>query len=162
RRRTPGTSSGRPGSRRRRSDRSPRSRGRRPPSCARATPRRSAMQRAMRIEVYPTDAEAFEAAAAVVAERLRAAPADRPATAAIGGERSARGVLVALAARGDVPWNRVQWCLADERCGAADDPLRHGKVARDSLFTPRGVAAAHIHEPPLAAGTPDDVAARYA
>jgi 6-phosphogluconolactonase/glucosamine-6-phosphate isomerase/deaminase len=120
------------------------------------------MQRAMQIEVYPTDAEAFEAAAALVAERLRAVVSDRRPTIALGGGRSARGVLVALAARGDVPWERVEWCLADERCTEPGDPLRHGKVARDSLFTPRGIAAARIHEPPLSAGAPEVVAARYA
>jgi 6-phosphogluconolactonase/glucosamine-6-phosphate isomerase/deaminase len=120
------------------------------------------MQRAMQVDVYPTDAEAFEAAAALVAERLRAAAGGGRATAAVGGGRAARGLLVALAARGDVPWDRVEWCLADERCGDARDPLAHGRIARDSLFGPRGIAAARVHEPPLDAGTPDAVAARYA
>jgi 6-phosphogluconolactonase len=116
----------------------------------------------MQIEVYPTDADAADAAAALVAERLRAVPTGRGATAAVGGGRTGRATLVALAGRGDLPWASVDWCLADERCGDAADPLAHAKVARDSLFVPRGVAAARIHSPRLDDGDAVAVAARYA
>jgi 6-phosphogluconolactonase/glucosamine-6-phosphate isomerase/deaminase len=116
----------------------------------------------MQIEVYPTDAEAADAAAALVADRLRAAAASGRAVAAVGGGRAGRATLVALAGRGDLPWSAVEWCLADERCGDAADPLAHAKVARDSLFTPRGVAAARIHVPVLDGATAETIAARYA
>src|SRR5262249_48696302 len=61
----------------------------------------------MRLDVYPTDAEAFEAAAALVAEGLRALGGSGALTVALGGGRSGRGVMVALAARGDLPWDRI-------------------------------------------------------
>jgi 6-phosphogluconolactonase len=116
----------------------------------------------MQIEVYPTDADAADATAALVAERLRAVPSDRRATVAVGGGRTGRATLVALAGRSDLPWASVDWCLADERCGDAADPLAHAKVARDSLFIPRGVASARIHTPVLDGGDAAVVAARYA
>jgi 6-phosphogluconolactonase len=114
----------------------------------------------MRVEVYPTDAEAFEAAAVLAATRLRASGA-RP-TVALAGGRGGRGVLVALAARSDVPWDRIGWFWGDERCVPADDPRSNVRLARDSLFIPRGVAAAAIHPPPVDLGDPERIAAAYA
>jgi len=117
------------------------------------------MQSAVQIEVYPTDAEAADAAAALVAAHARAA-GKRP-TVAVGAGRSGRPVLVALSSCSDLPWNVVEWFLADERCGAAADPLAHATVARDSLFGPRGVPASRIRRPPADADA-DVVAAEYA
>src|SRR5215813_15478977 len=114
---------------------------------------------AMTLEVFPTDAEAFDAAAALAAERLRARP-DRVSVALAGG-RGGRGVMVALAARSDVPWDRVEWFWGDERCVRADDPLSNVRLARDSLFIPRGVAAAAIHPPPVELDEPERIAAAY-
>src|SRR5437762_12413111 len=107
--------------------------------------------------VYPTDAEAFAAAAALVATALRAS-GSRP-TIALAGGRGGRGVLVALAVRSDVPWDRVAWFWGDERCVPADDPRSNVRVARDSLFIPRGVTAAAIHPPPVGLGDPERIAA---
>src|SRR5262249_62008899 len=101
----------------------------------------------MQIEVYPSDADAVDAAAAMVAAHARAVDPGRRATVALGASRSGRAVMVALAARGDVPWTSVMWFLADERCAGPNDPLAHARVARDSLFVPRGVPAAQIHAP---------------
>jgi 6-phosphogluconolactonase len=116
----------------------------------------------MQIEVYPSDADAIEAAAAIVAERLReAALARGRARAALGGGRPGRATMVALAARGDVPWGRVDWFLADERCTDAADPLAHAKVAQQSLFAPRGVAPTDVRAPRPDGAAPEDVAARY-
>src|SRR5215470_8136718 len=72
------------------------------------------MEQGIHVDVYPTDAEAFEAAAALAATHLGASGA-RP-TVALAGGRGGRGVMVALAARGDVPWDRVEWFWGDERC----------------------------------------------
>jgi 6-phosphogluconolactonase len=120
------------------------------------------MQFAMQIEVYPTDADAVDAAAALVAAHvLRAASARRP-TVVLAGGRSGRAVMVALAGRGDLPWARVEWYLADERCGAPGDPLAHAKVARETLFGPRGVAPALVHGPAVAGVEPAAAAAAYA
>src|SRR5439155_1551452 len=94
---------------------------------------------AMTLEVYPSDAEAFEAAAALAAEHLRSTGAR--AAVALAGGRSGRGVMTALAARGDLPWERVEWFWGDERCVPADDGRSNLRLARDSLFVPRGVPA---------------------
>jgi len=115
---------------------------------------------AMTLEVYPTDAEAFEATAALAAERLGGAGLHP--TVALGGGRSGRGVMVALAARGDLPWERVEWFLADERCVPAGDTRSNARLAEEALFVPRGVAAARIHLPPVALGDPERVAGAYA
>jgi len=123
-------------------------------ACRRVTP--------LQIDVYPTDAEAFEAAAALAATRLREAAAGRRATAALAGGRSGRGVMVALAARGDLPWDRIDWLWGDERCVPPDDPRSNVRLARDSLFVPRGIAAARIHPPPLELGDPARIAEAYA
>src|SRR5439155_417959 len=115
---------------------------------------------AMTLEVYASDAEAFEAAAALAAEHLRSEGAR--ATVALAGGRSGRGVMVALAARGDLPWEHVEWFWGDERCVPADDGRSNLRLARDSLLVPRGVAAGRIHPPPVALGDPARIAAAYA
>jgi 6-phosphogluconolactonase len=122
--------------------------------CRRVTP--------LQIDVYPTDAEAYEAAAALAATRLREAVAGRRATVALAGGRSGRGVMVALAARGDLPWDRIDWLWGDERCVPPDDPRSNVRVARDSLLVPRGIAAARIHPPPLELADPARIAEAYA
>src|SRR5262249_21490926 len=58
----------------------------------------------MQLEVYQTDVEVYEAAAALAAERLTAAAAAGRATVAVPGGRGGRAVMLALAARGDLPW----------------------------------------------------------
>lgn len=118
------------------------------------------MQR-IQLEVYQTDAEAFEATAELAAEQLRAAAVRGRADVALAGGRGGRGVMLALAARGDLPWDRIEWWLGDERCVAPTDPLSNFRLARESLFVPRGVAAARIHPPPLAAGDAARVADEY-
>jgi 6-phosphogluconolactonase len=116
----------------------------------------------MNLDVHPTDADAFAAAAAAVAERLRAGAGARRATVALAGGRGGRGVLLALAARDDVPWDRVEWFWGDERCVPPDDPRSNVRVARDSLFGARPVAAERLHPPPVELGAPDRIAAAYA
>lgn len=115
----------------------------------------------LQIDVYPTDAEAYEAAAALAAAHVREAAAGRRATFALAGGRSGRGVMVALAARGDLPWDRVDWFWGDERCVAPDDPQSNVRVARDSLIIPRGIAAERIHPPPLGLADPARIAEAY-
>ena len=118
------------------------------------------MGQGIHVDVYPTDAEAFEAAAALAATHLGTSGA-RP-TVALAGGRGGRGVMVALAARSDVPWARVEWFWGDERCVPADDPRSNLRLARDSLFIPRGVAAAAIHPAPVEFGDPERIASAYA
>lgn len=116
----------------------------------------------MRLDVYPTDGEAFEATAALVAERLRSAGGSGQLGVALSGGRGGRGVMLALAARSDPPWSRIEWYWADERCVPADDPQSNVLVARESLLGPRGIVARLIHPPPVELGDPERVAAGYA
>ena len=117
----------------------------------------------MDVDVYQTDAEAFGAAAALVAETLRAASAARGrATLALSGGRGGRGVMVALAERSDVPWDRIEWFWADERCVPVDDPRSNVRLARESLLGPRGILAARIHPPPVELVRPEAIADAYA
>jgi len=116
----------------------------------------------MKLEVYPTDAEAFEAAAALVAQRLRERAGEGRTTVALSGGRAGRGVMLALAARDDLPWDGVEWFWGDERCVPPDDPRSNVRVARESLFGPRRVAAERIHPPPLDLVVPERIAAAYA
>jgi len=113
----------------------------------------------MQIEVYPTDAEACEAAAATIAEALRAGKGSL--RAAVSGARSCRATVVALAARSDVPWERIEWVLADERCAGTADGSSHAKALRDGLFVPRGIAAARQHVPGTMDAEPEVVARAY-
>ena len=99
----------------------------------------------MRLDVYPTDAEAFEAAAILAADHLRKLPAGASLHVAVSGGRTGRGVMVALAARGELPWARVEWHLTDEAAVPADDARSTMRVARDSLFLPRGIPPARVH-----------------
>jgi len=117
----------------------------------------------MDVDVYQTDAEAFGAAAALVAETLRAASAARGrATLALSGGRGGRGVMVALAERSDVPWDRIEWFWADERCVPVDDPRSNVRLARESLLGPRGILAARIHPLPVELVEPEAIADAYA
>jgi 6-phosphogluconolactonase len=70
--------------------------------------------------------------------------------------------MAALAARGDLPWDRIQWFWGDERCVPPDDPRSNLRLARDTLLVPRGIAAARIHPPPLELGEPAAIATAYA
>jgi 6-phosphogluconolactonase len=98
----------------------------------------------MRLDVYPTDAEAFEAAAILAADHLRKLPADGALAIALSGGRSGRGVMVALAAR-ELPWVRIDWYLTEEAAVPTDDARSTLRVARDSLFLPRGIAPVRVH-----------------
>jgi len=113
----------------------------------------------MQIEVYPTVGEVFEAAAALAADALRAAGAPR---VALSGGRGGRGVMLALAAIDDLPWERIEWVWGDERCVPPGDPVSNVRVARDSLLGPRHLPEERIHPPPLELRDPDRIAAEYA
>ena len=114
------------------------------------------------LDVYDTDADAFEATAERAAAILRAALGRGRATIATSGGRAGRGVLLALAARTDVPWDRIEWYWADERCVPPDDGHSNVRLARENLLGPRRIPAARIHPPPVELGDPARVAATYA
>ena len=99
----------------------------------------------MQLEVYQTDAEAYEAAAALAAQRLVVAAAAGRASVALPGGRGGRAFMLALASRSEVPWPRLDVYFTDECCLPAADPRRTLVVARESLLSPRGIAAGRVH-----------------
>src|SRR5262249_61676641 len=116
----------------------------------------------MQLEVYQPDAEVDEAAAALAAERLTAAAAAGRATIALPGGRGGRALMLALAARSDVRWQRLRVFFTDECCVADGDARRTLHGARESLLGPRGVPAARVHAIPVDVGDGARAAAAYA
>jgi 6-phosphogluconolactonase len=100
----------------------------------------------MQLEVYQTDAEAYEAAAALAAERLaRVTASGGHASLALPGGRGGRVLMLALAGHGEIVWPRVDVYFTDD-CGLPDgDARRTLAVARESLLSPRGVPADRVH-----------------
>jgi 6-phosphogluconolactonase len=115
----------------------------------------------MQLEVYQTDAEAHEAAAALVGERLATVARAGHAAVALPGGRGGRAFMLALAARREVPWARVQVFFTDEWCLPEGDARRTAHVARESLLAPRGVPAEHVHAIPVDGYRPVAAAAAY-
>src|SRR5262245_1107771 len=116
---------------------------------------------AMQLEVYQTDAEAYEAAAALVGERLAAAARAGRAAVALPGGRGGRAFMLALATRGEVPWARVHVFFIDE-CWLPDgDARRTVHIARESLLAPRGVPAECVHAIAVDGHGPAVAAAAY-
>jgi 6-phosphogluconolactonase/glucosamine-6-phosphate isomerase/deaminase len=89
----------------------------------------------MQVDVYETDAEALDAAAALVDAALASATAAQPAVAIAGG-RGGRGIMLALTSRVDLPWSRARFCVVDEPLdGTSNRTLLH-----EHLLVPRGIA----------------------
>ncbi len=117
----------------------------------------------LQIDVFQTDAEAYEATAGRAAELLREmAQQSHRAAVALAGGRSGRGVMVALAAHSEVPWEHIDWFWGDDRCVPDNDPHSNVKLARDSLLASRRIAVERIHPPSDETGDPHHIARRYA
>jgi len=99
----------------------------------------------MQLEVYQTDAEAYEAAAALAAERLARVTGSGSASLALPGGRGGRVLMLALAGHGEIVWPRVDVYFTDDCCLPDDDARRTLAVARESLLSPRGVPAERVH-----------------
>jgi 6-phosphogluconolactonase len=115
----------------------------------------------MQLEVYQTDAEAYEAAAALAAERVAAAARDGRAALALPGGRGGRAFMLALATRGEVPWTRVDVFFTDESWLPEGDARRTLHVARESLLAPRGVSGDRVHPIEVDGRDPATAAALY-
>src|SRR5215470_6319690 len=99
----------------------------------------------LQLDVYPSETEAFETTAERATLALREGRAARGrAHAALAGGRGGRGVMAALTGSGDLPWNDVVWWLGDERCVPSTDPRSNQRLARETLFIPRGIPADRI------------------
>src|SRR5262245_48936760 len=116
---------------------------------------------AMQLEVYQTDAEAYEAAATLVAERLVAAARAGHAAVALPGGRGGRAFMLALATRGEVPWASVHVFFTDEYWLPDGDARRTAHIARESLLAPRGVPAVSVHAISVDGHGPAAAAAAY-
>jgi 6-phosphogluconolactonase len=110
----------------------------------------------MQLEVYQTDAETYEAAAALAAGELVAVGRARTARLAVGGGRGGRGILTAIAEDSKIPWGKVEVFFTDERCVPAADAASNERVARQSLLEHRGVPERLVHA--LSAERSDPVA----
>lgn len=111
----------------------------------------------MQLEVYQTDAEAYEAAAGLAAGWLaEALRATGRAAAGVAGGRAGRAWLVALAARRELPCDHVDWVPLTES-SRSDHPDGTLRLLRDALGARRGVAAARMLAVPL--GEPDPAVA---
>lgn len=89
----------------------------------------------MQVDVYETDAEALDAAAALVEAALTRASAGQPAVAIAGG-RGGRGIMLALTSRVDLPWTRARFCVVDEPLDGTSNRL----LLHEHLLVPRGIA----------------------
>lgn len=116
----------------------------------------------MRVQVYQTDTEAFEAAATLVVDHLQAALARGRASCALTGGHSGRALLTRFASRTDVAWDRIDYTLTDDRWVPGDDPDSNLRLARELLFAPRGVPASRIHPPPTERDSPAATASAWA
>jgi len=86
-----------------------------------------------------------------------AAGKERVAVALCGGRSPAQAYR--LLAGSELPWERVELFLTDERCVPADDPQANGALVRSLLLRERA-AAATLHEVAGELG-PQEAAARY-
>lgn len=120
------------------------------------------MSQALRLDVYDTDADAFDAAAEAVASYFRGNAGSGRLSVALSGGRSGRGVMIALAARTDLPWARIDWYFADDRCVPPDDQHSNVRLAKENLLGPRRVPTAQIFAPPASNGDAAAQAAAYA
>mgnify|MGYP001620011107 CR=1 FL=1 len=114
------------------------------------------------LDVYDSDGDAFEATADRVAALLQADHGSGRLAVALSGGRGGRGVMIALSARPDLPWARIDWYFADDRCVPPDDQHSNVRLARENLLGPRRVPAAQIMAPPAGLDEPTAVAAAYA
>jgi 6-phosphogluconolactonase/glucosamine-6-phosphate isomerase/deaminase len=95
----------------------------------------------MRIEVYESDAEALEAAAALAEAFLKDGPNAQPAVGIAGG-RSGRAIMLALSGRDGIPWKRARFCAVDE---PLEEPSNRA-LLREHLLVPRGVPSPAVEE----------------
>jgi len=115
----------------------------------------------MQLEVFQTDAEAYEAAAALAGEELIAIGRERSARLAIGGGRGGRGILTAIAEDSKIPWAKVDVFFTDERCVPAGDSASNERLARQSLLEHRGVPERLVHALPAERGDATALALAY-
>jgi 6-phosphogluconolactonase/glucosamine-6-phosphate isomerase/deaminase len=93
----------------------------------------------MQLEVYESDAEAIDAAAALAETALAEAASARLAVAISGG-RSGRAFMLALARRDGMAWSRLRLCVADESPAGETGAVLNRHVLSQHVLEPRGIA----------------------
>jgi len=112
-----------------------------------------------RLEVFPDAAAAAKRCAEVIAQRARAAVAERGSfTLALSGG-TAPWQAFELLADAEVPWERVEIFQVDERVAPAGDDARNLTHLEESLPP---AAFARLRPMPVEAADPDAAAAEYA
>lgn len=116
-----------------------------------------------RVEVHGSLEELSIAAAAAVADDLRAAVAELGrATIALSGGDTPRLLHRLLAQRHEtLPWERLHIYWGDERYVPHDDAASNYRMARDTLLDCVPVVSAYVHPMPTDAPDPDDAAGAY-
>ena len=92
----------------------------------------------MHIEVYESEGEALEAAAALAEACLRDGATAQPAVGIAGG-RGGRALMLALSGRDGIPWAQARFCVVDEPTSSRT-PLRPLKLATLPPMTVRDVS----------------------
>jgi 6-phosphogluconolactonase/glucosamine-6-phosphate isomerase/deaminase len=95
----------------------------------------------MRIEVYESDAEALEAAAALAETWLGDGANARPVVGIAGG-RAGRAIMLALSGREGIPWRQARFCVVDE---TLEEPSNR-ELLREHLLLPRGLSSSPSSE----------------
>lgn len=114
----------------------------------------------MRAEVFSTHAAFVRGAAAIVAELLQQAVAERgTASIALSGGDTPAPVYLALADQHGVPWEHIRFYWGDERLVPPDDDRSNFRLAWETLLAPLGIRDDHVMRVPTERG--DEAAAAY-
>jgi 6-phosphogluconolactonase/glucosamine-6-phosphate isomerase/deaminase len=111
----------------------------------------------MRVEVYESDRDALDAVGVATETALRECASPHPALAVAGG-RGGRAIMLSLAERQGIPWDRVRAVVVDDVCAPADEAQTNRRLLREHLGAARG--GANGDTPEGAAGV--DAAAVFA
>ena len=100
-----------------------------------------------RVHIYPTDNEAFLAAATAVTELVRLGISKNQTSNVIMAAGNSISKTLSLLSKIDTDWSKVNWYLADERCVDAESELRNDKQIADILRASLGANYGHILSP---------------
>ena len=100
-----------------------------------------------RVHIYPTDNEAFLAAATAVTELVRLGISKNQTSNVIMAAGNSISKTLSLLSKIDTDWSNVNWYLADERCVDAESELRNDKQIADILRNSLGAHYGHIFSP---------------
>ena len=114
-----------------------------------------------RVHIYPTDNEAFVAAAAEVTKLVRDGISKNQTSKVILAAGNSISKTLSLLSSTDADWSKVNWYLADERCFDAENNLRNDKQIAEVLKNSLGAHYGRIFSPSSHL-TPKEAADEYA